>query len=582
MIINGRFFRRVGTCVIVTVLACLTTTVQARADNLLGRYEFSDRQFEEMEIGDKTVYFHQRTIGEAVVEKDYIVYQFDRRTHELLARKAHWRDDVPDRLPEILIDRYEAEAMVEGDVRSSRLYIISPESDVFPIEPAPTNPCWVVRSVVGERTVVTVIDAVDGAVLGYGVPPPYTAFSFTGPWECPYYGAWTSWYQNAEAWFNTMGYVTEGIQWAEKAEIRGHIKSDSTAMFYELNHGGSDSFSYGCDGSSWLSLGAWQVAIWMTQYAKMPFTFLGSCEGMCSTGPGSFSYAFRKGSLDSTTTVGYCGMSELRCEVCWAYSIDWQDALFDYMNQGWTVKAAFDQANADYPTCFNNDCMIFTGDEGFAVVPVIERDPWSPLVAVTYPNGGEVLEHGTVHDIEWIAADNARVVSVTILLSTDGGLTFPDTIATDEPNDSSYTWIVPDVDTKTARVRVVAIDGAFNEGADQSDADFTLWGTISGADSPVLEGRPAEVVLSISGDNPVSAETGITFGIPGPTHIRMGLFDVRGRLVTELVDGQVAEGYHTVRWSSMLKGGTRLGPGIYFVRLECEEGSKTAKAVIAR
>ena len=562
-------------------LACSMLTVQAGAADRLRQYESSDRQFEETEIGGKTVYFHQRMVGEAIVEKDYIVYQFDSETGRLLARKAHWRDDIPDRLPEALIAGYEAEAMVEGDIQSSRLYLISPESDVFPIAAAPTNPCWVVRSMVDGRMVVTVIDAVYGTELGRGVPPPYTAFSFTGPWDCPYYGAWTAWYQNAESWFNTMGYVTEGIQWAEKAEIRSHVKSGTTAMFYELNHGGYDSFSYGCDGSSFLSLGAWLVAGWMTNFAKMPFTFLGSCEGMCQTGPGSFSDAFRKGSFDSTTTVGYCGMSELRCEICWAYSIDWQDALFDYMDQGWTVKAAFDQANADYPTCFNNDCMIFAGDEGFAVVPVVARDPWPPVVVVSSPNGGEILEAGTLHDIEWVASDNANVDSVMILLSTDGGATFPDTLADGEANDSSYTWIVPDIDTKTARIRVVAVDRALNEGSDLSDADFTLWGTISGIDGQTLA-TPTEVALTVSGANPVSNLTGITFGVPAPAHVRLGLFDVRGRLVATLLDSRVAQGYQTLRWSGALGDAGRLGPGIYFVRLDCDMGSKTAKAVITR
>lgn len=578
---NGHLVSKAAIGTALVVLACSILTVQAWAADRLRQYESSDRQFEETEIGDKTVYFHQRMVGEAIVEKDYIVYQFDRQTGRLLTRKAHWRDDVWDRLPEALIGSYEAEAMVAGEVQSSRLYIISPESDVFPLEPAPTNPCWVVRSLVGGRTVVTVIDAVYGAELGRGVPPPYTAFSFTGPWECPYYGAWAAWYQNAESWFNAMGYVTEGIEWAEKAEIRSHVKSGTTAMFYELNHGGYDSFSYGCDGSSWLSLGAWLVASWMTNFAKMPFTFLGSCEGMCQTGSGSFSDAFRKGSFDSTTTVGYCGMSEMRCEICWAYSIDWQDALFDYMNQGWTVKAAFDQANADYPTCFNNDCMIFAGDEGFAVVPVIERDPWSPVVAVSSPNGGEILEVGTGHDIEWVASDNANVDSVMILLSTDGGVTFPDTLASGEANDSSYTWIVPDIDAKTARVKVVAVDRALNEGADLSDADFTLWGTISGIDGRA-PATPADVALAVSGGNPVSSRTGITFGVPASAHVRLGLFDVRGRLIAALLDGRVAEGYHTVRWSSALRGVDRLAPGIYFVRLDCDTGSRTAKAVIAR
>jgi hypothetical protein len=568
--------------VFVLVTLTLIAVLPDCAAGLVGRYEPEEKVFEEMEIGELIVYFHQRKIDDAVVEKDYIVYQFAKSTLELRARKSHWRDDLPDRLPAVMISREDAELLAEGDVLFSELYIISPESDVFPIEPVPVNPCWIVRSTRDGRMLVTVIDAVEGVTVGYGVPPPYTAFSFTGPWECPYYGAWDAWYENAEDWFNTMGYVTDGIRWAERSEIRSHVKSDSTAMFYELNHGGSTSFSHGCDGSSFISVGAWQVSAWIINYAKMPFTFLGSCEGMCDTTSGTFSYAFRKGSAESTTTVGYCGMSETYCSTCWSFSIDWQEAMFYRMNQGWTVKAAFDQANADYPTCYNNGCMRFAGDPGFAVKPVVGRDPWAPQVAVESPNGGEVLEYGDMYNIEWTASDNARVVSVTILLSTDGGLTFPDTITTGELNDSSYTWIVPDVDSKTARVKVIGIDGAMNEGSDLSDSDFILWGATSGVGVAGRSGVPAETTLEITDGNPVSANSRIVFGLPASSHVSLDVYDVTGRLVSNLVQGPMSEGYHAIRWNGRVSRGISLSPGVYFLRLDCGEKSRTAKAVIAR
>ena len=41
------------------------------------------------------------------------------------------------------------------------------------------------------------------------------------------------------------------------------------------------------------------------------------------------------------------------------------------MNSGSTVKAAFDQAVADLPSCLS--CMRFEGEESFAVVPVVKR-----------------------------------------------------------------------------------------------------------------------------------------------------------------------------------------------------------------
>jgi hypothetical protein len=336
--------------------------------------------FEEFVIGNQRVLFHQRMIGGATVEKDYIVYQLDQATGELLARKSHWREDLPAVLPAVRITQAQAEALVAGEILFSDLYIISPASDVFPLDPTPENPCWAVRSLSesGEY-VVTIIDAVSGAILGNGVPPPYTAFSLSGPqMEDPCRHAWGSWFINAMEWFDAMGYSTEELEWPTKAQIQSHIQSDDTAMFYELAHSGgvSTQFASGCDDRTYEFTYASEIEAWMDGYQKMPFTFAGSCFSLCSTGPGTLAHAFSKGSNEDTTVIGYCGMSEPQCGECWSYSLLWQDALFYYLSIGYAVKDAFDQANADYPTCAGvNDCMRFAGDEDFAVVPVVSRAP---------------------------------------------------------------------------------------------------------------------------------------------------------------------------------------------------------------
>ena len=126
------------------------------------------------------------------------------------------------------------------------------------------------------------------------------------------------------------------------------------------------------------------------------------------------------------------------------------------------MKAAFDQAMADYPVCGADSCVRFAGDETFKIVPVVRRDPEAPEVTVTSPNGGEVLLFGNQWEIRWAAADNARVESIAILLSSDGGTSWPDTIAADEANDLCYVWDVPDISSDRARIKVVAVDGAEN------------------------------------------------------------------------------------------------------------------------
>lgn len=355
-------------CLVVIVFSLLMSSEgYAELDELLKTYETGNREFERIEIGDLIVFWHQRTIDGAIVEKDRIVYQFDADSEQLLNKKVSWREDLPQNIT-IEINAVEAEVKVAGKPISTTLYIISPESDVYKTYPVSDNPCWIVRVMRDDYMRIVVIDAVTGDSLGYGVPPPYGSFSLTGPWyENPCDGAWHGWYESAEYWFNLMGYSCEGIVWPTKGHIQSHIQNTSTGMFYELAHGGSSYFAGGCIGeSNFEYTNASDIESWIAAYPKMPFAFIGSCGGMCHTGDGSFSHEFRKGNLTNTATVGYCGMAETWCALCWDYSILWQDALFQYMYMGWTVKAAFNQALADYPACAgSNNCMRFAGDVYF-------------------------------------------------------------------------------------------------------------------------------------------------------------------------------------------------------------------------
>lgn len=150
-----------------------TTWVIASEDELLGKYEKSDRIFERTERHGRIIYNHQRMIDEAIVEKDRRVYVFDNTTKELIYEVIQWRDDLPEHLPPI-ISKEEAESMVEGTIMGTNLWFIDPDSWMFPIEPTPKNPCWAVSLADenGYNVDVIIIDAVEGEILGHGVPFP--------------------------------------------------------------------------------------------------------------------------------------------------------------------------------------------------------------------------------------------------------------------------------------------------------------------------------------------------------------------------------------------------------------------------
>ena len=89
------------------------TLLTSSSDELLGKFEKSDKLFIKKVIGDTIVYRHQRMIDDAIVEGDRIVYQFDKDTKELKKKIIHWRDDLPEHLPPV-ISKEQAESIAGG------------------------------------------------------------------------------------------------------------------------------------------------------------------------------------------------------------------------------------------------------------------------------------------------------------------------------------------------------------------------------------------------------------------------------------------------------------------------------------
>lgn len=95
---------------------------------------------------------------------------------------------------------------------------------------------------------------------------------------------------------------------------------------------------------------------------------------------------------------------------------------------------------------------------------------------VTYPSATGITWTGNTNEtVTWNVAgsNNAPVncANVDILLSTDGGVTFPTTLVANTPNDGSQSILVPNTATTTARVKIVASNNIF---FDVSDNDFVI------------------------------------------------------------------------------------------------------------
>jgi hypothetical protein len=100
---------------------------------------------------------------------------------------------------------------------------------------------------------------------------------------------------------------------------------------------------------------------------------------------------------------------------------------------------------------------------------------------VTSPNTGAARPARSVQTVTWdVAGTNANGIDtgqVNILLSMDGGLTFPVPLAFRTPNDGSEAIVLPDVLVSQARIKIEAVGNVF---FDISDASFAITSSAPG------------------------------------------------------------------------------------------------------
>lgn len=86
-------------------------------------------------------------------------------------------------------------------------------------------------------------------------------------------------------------------------------------------------------------------------------------------------------------------------------------------------------------------------------------------------------------------------------------------------------------------------------------------GVVSGISNP-MQGVPAVYSLSQNYPNPFNPSTTIEYGLPFASKVQLAVFDVLGRNIATLYDGEQSAGYQRLRWNAPVS------TGVYFYRID--------------
>lgn len=98
----------------------------------------------------------------------------------------------------------------------------------------------------------------------------------------------------------------------------------------------------------------------------------------------------------------------------------------------------------------------------------------------------------------------------------------------------------------------------------------------------VTSGLPGILTLDEPYPNPIVSSAVFTYSLPMDGNASLSIFDITGRVVCNLADGEQEAGAHTVTWTGTDSNGIPVPDGIYLYRLSTQGGIETRSCIVIR
>ena len=117
----------------------------------------------------------------------------------------------------------------------------------------------------------------------------------------------------------------------------------------------------------------------------------------------------------------------------------------------------------------------------------------------------------------------------------------------------------------------------------ETDAVLTGQGTVyetngfSALEVIVQPSVPDAFYLAQNYPNPFNSVTKLSYGLPEASRMSIRIYDISGRMIATLVEGDIPAGCHTVTWEA-----ASIATGVYLVRLEASDFSAVRKVILVK
>ncbi len=171
--------------------------------------------------------------------------------------------------------------------------------------------------------------------------------------------------------------------------------------------------------------------------------------------------------------------------------------------------------------------------------------------------------------VSWTLGSNENEIAFAPMRLARGGAAF-EPVAADVIEESPLRYRFVDSDARPGTAYKYCVDYTMDGGR------HTLFET------DWIEALPARFALHQNLPNPFNPSTRIDFELGEPASATLAIYDIAGRLVRTLVDGELPAGAHSALWEGRSERGEEAASGIYFYRLRAGSFTETRKMVLLR